>query len=149
MGVRASLREISATTFMKLQAGEKLDEDDLIEPSSAFLDIFCRDFHVMFKQADSPLRYIFDGDFPHPSSAANIDDYLMNTASNYFVGFVSPDLVKEIADALPRLTNTYIKRLAQQAGIIWQAYHEGYIQEIKDVYIRAARNGSALCVTIA
>src|SRR5512133_1077982 len=97
MGVRGRLSEVSLAVFTRLQAGEEVneDQDTLRDMPSAFLDKCWYDFHVIFKQAELPLRYVLEGDYPHPSSPVNIDTYLANNG-DYFFGFVSPTLVKAI-----------------------------------------------------
>jgi hypothetical protein len=149
MGVRAGLTEISADVYTKVKAGGNVSEADLKDRTWTSLDKTWYGFHNVFKQMAPPLKLTISGDHPHPLGAPDIDVFVEGADYDFYLGFMSPSLVKEIADSLSLLSYTEIAQLFELAGIEFDDYFQHYLDGMKQAYSQAAENGNALYICIA
>lgn len=96
MGVRAGLTLISVAEFRSIAAGDEPEH----APGERFsIDKAWLPFHTTFKDEDPPLKFALTGDCLHPASPHGLDEFCEG-GHEYYVGFVSPELVVDIANAL-------------------------------------------------
>jgi hypothetical protein len=143
MGVRAGLTEIPAELFEQVVAGEAKLPD---EPRHS-IDKAWHDFHAVFKVKGPPLSLAIAGDHLHPLSPHSLDEFCEGN-HDYYVGFVSPRLVREVADALSTLTAAGYKRC--ESELFGDHYNcgETFFPCLKAAYSEAAARQNALMIVI-
>lgn len=149
MGVRAGLTEISADVYTKVKAGGNVDEADLKDRTWTSLDKAWYGFHNVFKQIAPPLKFTISGDYPHPLGAPDIDVFDESPDYDFYLGYMSPSLVEEIADSLSMQSYEKIAQLFELAGIEFDGYFQHHFEAMKQAYSQAAKNGNALYICIA
>jgi hypothetical protein len=149
MGIRAGLTEISANAYTKVKAGGNIDEADLENRTWTSLDKAWYGFHNVFKQMAPPLKLTISGDYPHPLGAPDVDVFDESPDYDFYLGFMSPPLVEEIADSLSMLSYAEIARLFELIGIEFDSYFQHHLEAMKQAYSQAAKNRNALYICIA
>lgn len=149
MGVRAELREIPAAAFARVKAGGDIIKEDLETGAWTSLDKAWYDFHNLFKQMDSPLKYVIAGDYPYPLSPRDIETFVENDDYDFYMGFVSPPVVREISDSLSKLSDLELTRMLEEVGMEFDRYCQRYFKDMKRTYSQVAKNGNALYICIA
>lgn len=146
MGVSAGLTEISPHDFEELTAGGSPDTSGAEYHS---LDRAWGDINEALRQAGPPLDKAITGDRLHPDCPHTFEDFFSGS-HDYYVGFASPELVREVADALAGCNPPHS---ARQEGSVEFDYIADYVGEyfkvLRDVYNGAAERGNALMIIIA
>jgi hypothetical protein len=103
-------------------------------------------FHVVFREMPAPLNRAVEGDLcPHGGLDDPGDDAT-------HIGYVSPEAVRVIAQALARIDLPQMFQSAQQLGWSWAIlgsdwdYYKLNWQSLRKAYRTAARDGCALAV---
>src|SRR5688572_1964137 len=99
MGVRAGLTEIPPDLFEQAVAG---GEPNLPNGPRYSIDKAWYEFHAVFKVKGPPLSLAIAGDHLHPLSPHSLDEFCEGN-HDYYLCFVSPQLVCEVAQALSAL----------------------------------------------
>jgi hypothetical protein len=149
MGLRAGLIEISATSLAQVKAGETLTEDELKTYAWTSLDKAWYEFYRLFKRMVSSLKYAISGDYPHPLGPQSLDEFAENGISDFYIGFVSPSIVKDICLSLAELSNQDINRMYGEIGLEFDKYSQSYLENLRHAYSRATANTNALCICIS
>ena len=148
MSVTASLKQISADVYEKVKAGGGIDKEDL-DLERTVLSRSWYVLHIVSKQMPPPLRYFMSGDYVHPLGAPDIDSFRQPGYEDFYLGFMSPSLVKQVADDLSLLPREELARFFERAGKEFDDYFQHYFDAIKQAYSNAAEKGNALNITIA
>lgn len=145
MGVRASFLEISAELFEQIVAG---GEPELPREPRQCIDKAWNDFHAVFKAKGSPLCLAISGDHRHSLSPHTLDQFCEGHHEYYF-GFASPDLVRQIANALFDVSSSDYK--AWEVVLVGDCYNIGqvFFPNLKAAYLEAAAHHNALMILIA
>ncbi|MEX0718643.1 MAG: hypothetical protein WD066_18765 [Planctomycetaceae bacterium] len=144
MGVRAGLTVISAEAFDEIVAGKEPDCTGPYYP----LDKAWRDFRIILEDRDPPLRYAISGDVLHPQSPHTLEEFCEGN-HEWYAGFVSPRLVREIAAELEALPPSEWQRWYDERCDGSYDPDGTFFQELKAAYGDAARSGRALMIFIA
>jgi Domain of unknown function (DUF1877) len=144
MGVRAGLTEIPPDLFEQVVAG---GEPKLPDEPRHSIDKAWNDFHAVFKVRGPPLSLAIAGDRLHPLSPHNLDEFCEGN-HDYYMGFMSPRLVREVADALSTLTASDYKRW--ESELFGNHYNcgETFFPHLKAAYVDAAGRQNALMIVI-
>lgn len=146
MGVRAGLTEINPQEFEELIAGRS---PDVSGGEYHSLDKAWGDIHEALRQVGPPLDKVLSGDRLHPDCHQTFEDFYRGS-HDYYVGFASPELVREVADALARINPPEDVRREGSAKFDYNADYVGwYFRELQKVYSGAADRGNALMIVIA
>jgi hypothetical protein len=145
MGLRAGLTEITPDVFDQIARGE---EPDLPSGERRSIDKAWDDFHVVFKKEGPPLSLAIAGDVLHPESRHTLEDFLGGN-HDYYVGFMSPGLVRDIANALTGFALSELTRRCEALDPGQYTCGLGFFGELKAAYTEAAQRGNALVIVIA
>ncbi len=160
MGMLASLKLVSGSAFKRHKAN--LAEMEVPEDAPSFaLDKAWLELHSVLREMPKPLCLALQGDRPTYGRllvAAGGDPgvYGMEAdeeADDCYLGYVSPALVKKLADALEALSEEDVLAAIKVAG--WpskkadQRYHRTCLGELRAAYRTAAESGAALMVLIS
>jgi len=144
MGVRATLTEIPSDLFEQVIAGREPTFPD--QPSHS-IDKAWTDFHAVFKVKGPPLSFAIAGDHLYSLSPHRLDDFCDGN-HEYYIGFVSPRLVREVADVLSTLTETDYKRSESELFGNDHGYGETFFPVLKAAYTEAAARKNSLMIVI-
>jgi hypothetical protein len=144
MGIRAGLTEITPETFEQVAAGR---EPDLTGSERYSIDKAWHDSHVVFGPMGPPLSFAISGDWRHPLSPHSLDEFCEGKRE-YYLGFVSPGLVNEIAQALSNLTDLQLAQWCGQYGDEQNNCAATFFPDLKAAYANAATRGNALVIVI-
>ncbi len=145
MGVRAGLTEITPEIFDQVRAG---GEPNFPESPRHSIDKAWHDLHAVFRVKGPPLSLAISGDCLHPLSNHTLDEFCKG-GHDYYVGFVSPDLVQQVAKHLSSVTTADYERWeSEQLG---EQYNVGemFFPHLKTAYLEAAARKNALMIVIA
>lgn len=144
MGVRAGLIEIPADLFEQVVSG---GEPKLPEVPRHSIDKAWNDFHIVFKSKGPPLSLAIAGDCLHPQSPHSLDEFCEGN-HDYFIGFASPSLVREVADALSGVVASDYKRW--ESELIGDEYNcgETFFPYLSVAYREAAARKNGLMIVI-
>jgi len=144
MGVRAGLTEIPPDLFEQVVAG---GEPKLPDEPRHSIDKAWHDFHIVFRSKGPPLSLAIAGDRLHPQSPHTLDEFCKGN-HDYYVGFASPRLVREVAEALTGLTASDYKRW--ESELVGDQYNcgETFFPDLKAAYTEAAVRKNALMIVI-
>ncbi|HTU92821.1 MAG TPA: DUF1877 family protein [Gemmataceae bacterium] len=144
MGVRAGFTEISPDIFEQVVAGAEPETTGGVHHS---IDKAWNDFHLVFRSKGPPLNSAIAGDYRHSLSPHSLDEFCEGH-HEYYVGFVSPHLVGEIAKVLVNITAADYKRWERE--LVGDQYNcgETFFPELKAAYAEAAARKSALMIVI-
>ena len=145
MGLRAGLTEITADAFE--QAARGGDPDNLTAGERHSIDKAWDDFHLTFGRCGPPLSLAISGDCLHPMCPQSLDEFREGN-HDYYVGFMSPRLVREIADVLSRLPLSQLRQWYDELGVGGYDHDFSYFLELKTAYVDAAAHGNALIICI-
>ena len=149
MGIRAGLTEIPADVYAKVKAGGNIDDNDLKDRVWTSLDKTWHGFHLVFKRMDMPLKFVVSGDFAHSLGAKDINSFEERADNDFYLGFMSPPLVRDIAASLSQLSNEEVAQHFAVTGIEFDAYFQNHLNALIKAYSQAAKNGNALYICIA
>jgi hypothetical protein len=135
MGIRASLTEITPDAFEQILQG---GEPDVSQGSRHFIDKAWHDFHVVFSRLDWPLNLVIAGDGLHPQSPHSLQEFCAE-GHDFFAGFMSPALVREIAGALHDLSLQELTRWYDELGVGGYDREFYLFNELKAAYVEAAK----------
>ena len=145
MGVRAGFSEITPEVFAQVAAGAQPDITPGIRHS---IDKAWHDFHVVFRSKGPPLSLAIAGDYRHPLSPHSLDEFCDGRYHEYYVGFASPQLVQEVAEALAKVTASDYKRW--ETELVGDQYSmETFFPTLKTAYLEAAVRRNALMIVIS
>jgi hypothetical protein len=142
MGIRAGCTEITPLIYEQVRIGE---EPDLGEGKYHSIDKDWSDFHAMFTRRQPPLSLAIPGDCLHQQSPHTLDEFC-NEDHEYYVGFMSPGLVQELAEVISRLTELQLQQWFDELG---GKPYDCRTDRLKAAYVEAARRGNALMIVIA
>jgi len=145
MGLRAGLTEITSDVFDQVAEGR---EPDLASGKRHSIDKSWYDFHKVFERKAPPLNLTIAGDRLHPLSPHTIEEFCQGN-HEYYIGFMSPDLVRAIADALLGLTLSELKQWYEELGVAQYECALSFFDELKAAYVESAKRGNALMIVIA
>jgi hypothetical protein len=134
MGIRASLTEITPDIYEQVCAG--LEPKFPESPHYYFIDKAWHDFHAVLRDKGMPLSLAIAGDCLHPQSSHALDEFCEGN-HDYYLGFVSPNLVQLISQSITAVTPS------DYAG--W----EGEFAQLQAAYLDAAARKNALVVVIS
>jgi hypothetical protein len=144
MGVRAGLTELPRDLFEQVLAG---GEPTLPNEPRHSIDKAWHEFHSVFKLKGPPLSLVIAGDHLHPLSTHRLDEFSTGN-HDYYIGFMSPSLVRDVADALSTVTAIDYKRW--ESELFGDRLHcgEAYFSQLKSAYTEAAERQNALMIVI-
>lgn len=143
MGITASLKAIQIDLFERWIAGS---EENSGGPGES-IDKAWSEFHKVFASLGSPLSLAITGDHRHPVCPQTYDEFRAGEHEIY-LGLVSPELVREIAEALSKLTLEEYKRRDFELHGEDFCFGDTYLTTLKAVYANAASQGNAIVVLI-
>lgn len=144
MGLRAGLTEITPDTFEKVAAG---GDPDLTGGDHFSIDKAWEDLHVVFAPKGPPLSLAISGDLRHPESPHSLGEFCEGK-HDYYVGFASPRLVKEIAEELSTFTDLQFSQWCEQYEHGQNNCAASLFPSLKAVCSNAAARGNALVIVI-
>jgi hypothetical protein len=144
MGLRAGLTEITPDAFDKVAAG---GDPDLTGGEHYSIDKAWDDFHVIFAAKGPPLSLAISGDCRHPQSPHTLGEFCEGK-HDYYLGFASPRLVKEIAKELSTVTDFQFSQWCEQGGKGQYICAATLFPDLKMAYTNAASRGNALVIVI-
>jgi hypothetical protein len=145
MGIRGGFTEISPTAFEQISRGK---EPDTSRGKRHFIDKAWHDFHAVFSRLEHPLNLVIAGDCLHPQSPHSFQEFCAG-GHDFFAGFMSPMLVREIAEALLALSPQQLKHWYDELGVGGYDRNFYLFNELKAAYVEAADHGNALIILIA
>jgi hypothetical protein len=140
------LTEISPQAFGELTAGgsPEVSGGEYHSLDKAWVDI-----HESLRKAGPPLDKALIGDRLHPDCPQTFEEFFRG-GHDYYVGIASPELVREVADALGGCNPLQGTRQEGSAGFDYNIDYVGYyFRELRDVYRSAAARRNALMIVIA
>jgi hypothetical protein len=145
MGVRAGLTEIPRDLYAEVAVG---GEPDIAGGTRHSIDKAWYDFHVVFRSKGPPLSLAMSGDYRHPLSPHSLDEFCKGNYE-YYVGFASPALVEEVANALANVTASNYKEWETACNCDQCPLIETFFAALKTAYLGAATRKNALMIVIA
>ncbi len=101
--------------------------------------------HYIFQEFEPPLKYTIIGDSVHPLSSNDIEDLIENR-TEFYIGFMSPKLVKEVSKELDKLKQRDLTNIYKRYNDIFDEYNKKYLSNLKEAYSTAAANDNALYI---
>lgn len=145
MGIRAGFTEITPGAFEQIARG---GEPDVSRGKRHFIDKAWDDFHTVFERLGPPLSLIIAGDCLHPQSPHSLQDFYKG-GHDFYAGFMSAKLVREIADILAALPLLHLTQWYTELGVGGYDRDFYLFDELKAAYVEAAKHGNALMIFIA
>ncbi len=141
MGMRASFTEISPQAFEEIARG---GEPDVSKGNQHFIDKAWYEFDKVFQRLGPPLSLAIAGDCLHPQRPQSFGEW-----HEFYAGFMSPKLVREIAKALSALTLPQLQQWYTELGIGGYDRDLRLFANLKVAYVEAADHGNSLMIFIA
>jgi hypothetical protein len=145
MGVRAGLTVISAFAFEQITFGK---EPELGKGERYSIDKAWQDFHLVFQNQNSPLNLAIAGDCLHVLSPHTLEDFWRG-GHDYYVGFMSPQLVQKLAVELSHVTLSQLQQWYDELNIGSYDCDQCFFAQLNAAYRDSASTGSALMICIA
>lgn len=145
MGIRAGFTEITPDAFNQIRVG---GEPALAGGQHHSIDKAWHDFHVVFGRQGPPLSLAIAGDCRHPFSPHSLEEFSTGN-HDYYVAFMSPRLVREVAEALATLRPPQLQNWYEELRIGQYDCGFYFFGQLKNAYMEAAKCGNALMIVIA
>ena len=145
MGKSAHINEIHPNTITKALNGEVITVEELKFGINKDLDKSWMVMHSIFQEFGPPLKYTIIGDSIHPLSPEKLDDLIENK-SEFYIGFMSPSLVKDVSKELEKISSHNLNELYKKHDEEFDEYNMSYFSNLREIYSYAAKNESALYI---
>jgi len=148
MSVKATLFEIPPYIYDQVASG--ISAADLIANANTdyWIDAGWYDYHEIFQLSGPPLSMAMSGDSLHPESPHSFEEYCAG-GHNHYLGFASPLLVRQIADALLEIPTSLYEGWTRER---WPTSKERcsvtFFPDLKRAYSEAASHGNAIEIAI-
>ena len=145
MGKRAFIYEIHPNTITRALEGKEISQEEIRFGIVKDLDKAWMTMHFIFREFDPPLKYAIIGDSIHPQSPDKLDD-LIDNKTEFYIGFMSPRLVKDISKELENISFMKLVKIFEEHDENFDEYKNSKFLSLREIYSKAAIKESALYI---